>query len=126
MSDKDRLYLEAGEDTEQLINFIFQNLPDSEVDEIDLYRSAPANTGVAREPITTSAILACSSTMALSVLKLVRLWMEHRRQDRTTKFIYDAAQVNPEAAKLLAQLEKEHSKVSIEFEKVRLPEFKKP
>jgi hypothetical protein len=121
---KDRLCLEAGDDTEALVNFIFKELPDELVDEIELSRIAP-KTGVAREPITTGAILTCGTTLTLAVIQLVRRWMEQNRQKEHMKMIFDAAQQgNLEAAKLLLQLAKDHSKVVIEFEKVRVPEVK--
>jgi hypothetical protein len=55
------------------------------------------------------------------IFRLIEVWMEQRRQGEARRIIYQAAKENPEALKILAQLEKEHSNVIVELAKVRAP-----
>lgn len=118
---KDILCLASGEETESLINYIFKELPDEVIDEIDLDRIAPEGGGVARELVTTGAILTFATALAVPIFRLIETWLEQRRQGEARKIIYQAAKENPDALKILAQLEKDHSNLVVELAKVRAP-----
>ncbi len=118
---EDRFCLVAEADTEALVNFIFNGLSDEEADQVKLDRIVPEGGGVARELVTTGAVLTFVSALAVPIFRLVERWMEERRQDAARRFIYEAATENPEALKILADLEKLHSNVIVELAKVRSP-----
>jgi hypothetical protein len=116
---EDRLCIVADKDTEPLINFIFRELSDEDADNVKLDRMVPESGGVARELLTTGAILTFSTTLAVQIFRLIERWMEQQRQAEARKLIYEAATQNPEALKILSDLEKLHSNVSVELAKVR-------
>jgi hypothetical protein len=115
---RDRIAIAAGRDTEDLVNFIFQQLPDEVVDEVDLKRLSPEEAGVARELLTTAAILTASSTIAVSVVRLIERWVEARRQREAVELIYEAGKENPDVVKVLTELEKHHSNVGATFGRI--------
>ena len=111
----EKLQLSAEDETEDMINFVFRELPDEIVDQIELERLSPEGGGVARELITTAAILTFSSTLALPVFRLIEKWMENKREERSLELIYRAAQENPSVVKILADLEKHHADVAVKL-----------
>jgi hypothetical protein len=123
MEKLDKLSVYAGSDTDALVSFIFRQLPDAQVDQIGLDRIAGQGGGVARELITTAAVLSFSSALALPIFRLVERWMEQERQKRAMKLIYEAARETPQALEILAELEKKHTEVSVQYrgEGFRLP-----
>jgi hypothetical protein len=114
---EDRFCLAAGADTEALVNFIFNGLSDEDADQVKLDRIVPEGGGVARELVTTGAVLTFASALAVPIFRLVERWMEERRQAAARRFIYEAATENPEALKILGDLEKLHSNVIVELAK---------
>ena len=112
----DRIAVAAGTDTEDLVNFIFQQLPDEIVDGVDLKRLSPEEAGVARELVTAAAILTLSSTITVSVVRLIERWMEGRRQREAVQLIYEAGKENrDDVVKALTELEKLHTNVAATF-----------
>ena len=68
MGKTEQLTLSAGPETEALVNFIFKELSDQLVDQIDLKRVTPATGGVAREFITTGALLTLAPGHAVDAI----------------------------------------------------------
>ena len=111
----------GGPATEELINYIFRELPDEVVDQIDLARISPEGSGVARELITTGAVLTFASTLTVAIFRLVERWMEQQRQAKAMQLVYQASNENKEAMKTLAALEKKHAEVLVKYGAVRMP-----
>jgi len=119
MSHRDEvLAIAAGEDTEAIVNSIFKALPNDIVDEVALERISETSDGVARELITTAAVLTFSSAVAAKIFSLLERYMEERRQRAATELIYQAAKDNPTVLKILAELEKKHADVSVKIGKL--------
>jgi hypothetical protein len=115
MGKTEQLTLSAGPETEALVNFIFKELSDQLVDQIDLKRVTPATGGVAREFITTGALLTLAPALALPVFRLIERWMETNRQREAVNVIYQASKQDKELMKTLAELEKRHSDLMIKY-----------
>jgi hypothetical protein len=114
----DRLEFRLGAETEPLVNFIFRQLPDDLVDQIELDRIVPSGDGIARELVTTAAVLTFTSALAVPILRLVERYMEQTRQQTATQLIYQAAKDNPDALKILADLEAKHAELMVKRDSV--------
>jgi hypothetical protein len=126
MVENEKIALLSDLETESLVNFIFQNLPDDVVDQIDLTRLSPEAGGVAREPVTTAAILTFGSVLSVQIFRLIEKWMEQKRQQQAVTLIYEASKNgDSEAVKVLADLEKRHTDLSIKFGIVSLKDLRK-
>lgn len=126
MAEHEKVALLSGVETESLVNFIFQNLPDDVVDQIELTRVSPESGGIAREAVTTAAILTFGSVLSVPIFRLIEKWMEQRRQQQAVALIYEASKSGDgEAAKVLADLEKKHTDLSIRFGIVSLKDLRK-
>jgi len=119
---KDVLTIVADTETDNLVNFIFRELPDNVVDMIDLERLSPATTGVARELVTLAAVLTFSSTLSIAIFRLVERWMEQERQRVAAELIYKSGTDNPTVTKILSDLEKKHSDVLVRYGSLKLPD----
>ncbi len=113
---RDSIDIAAGQDTEALVNFIFGQLADDVVDQIDLERITPEGTGIARELVTTTAVLTFASALAVPIIGLIARWMEIQRQRTAIELIYKAVKENSGAVKELVELEKLHAQLSVKFE----------
>ncbi len=73
--------LEVGKDTEECLQFIFQNLNDEQVDQIDVERKHEDVVGVASEPVTSAALLNIPPELITSVVALISQWvlLKHKR-----------------------------------------------
>mgnify|MGYP000923239481 CR=1 FL=1 len=111
----DTAELRFGSATEDLVNFIYQSLPDEIADEVRLHRTAPDNIDIAREPTTIAAILTFSAMHAPRIVGLIERWMEGRRQGKAAELIYKAGKENPGVIKVLADLEKRHTGVMVQY-----------
>lgn len=120
-AEKDKLGLFFGPQTEDLINYIFRELSDDIVDEIDLDRISPEIGGVARELVTTGAILTFTAALAVPIFRLIERWMEQQRQREATELIYEAAKENPEVVSVLAEMEKQHIDFFVKRGKITVP-----
>jgi hypothetical protein len=112
MAERDRISL-SGPETEAMLKFIFSQLPDDVVDQIELDRMTPEGGGVAHELVTTAAILSLASALSVQIFHLIGKWMEQKRQQQATLLIYQSAKENPTALKI--DLEKQHTELSIKY-----------
>lgn len=106
--DMSSLDILGGEHTEELVSFVFSNLPDDIVDEISLERFGPEKGGVAKEFVTIGAALTFSSVLAVQIFGLIQRYMEEKRQEEALKLIYKAAKEDIRVAEILADIEKHH------------------
>lgn len=111
-TNKAQLFLNAGDETESLLNFITSNLEDKELDQIDVERVYPAGS-LASEPITISAAVFLSASAIYSVTRLLEKWLEKRRQGDVRRDLLIYWDKDPDLGKKLCELEKVHSSVVV-------------
>jgi hypothetical protein len=119
MSDEARLEISLGPDTEQFINEIFRALDDETVDQVELDKANEAD-GVAREPVTATAVLIFAAPLLYAIVPVIDRLLEHGRQRHHMHLIYQAAQDNPAAVEPLTRLAEKHADVSIGFQPIRV------
>jgi hypothetical protein len=112
--------ISMGGDTEAAINFVFENLTDAECDEIDLTRTTESG-GVAREPITSVALLSLAGGLALKIIPLIDRFLEHRRQRDHLELVMRAAENNSPALEALVKLAEKYADVTVKFVPIKTP-----
>lgn len=109
------LKIEAGEQTEGLVQFVTQELDDATLDQIDVQREIAQAPGLASEPITTAVTIVLGTAVIASVLRLVERWLENQRQLATLTIVADVLLKSEEAGKQLASLAEKHTNVSVSY-----------
>ena len=109
------LKLQAGEETEDLLKFILDDLPNETLDEIDVERTQARAHGLASEPITTAVVLTLGPPLVKRVCKLIDKWLEHRREERQMQLVLTAYERSPEIGAALADLAGKHADVAIAY-----------
>jgi hypothetical protein len=110
-----RFTLEAGEDTSDLDQFVFQQADLPPIDELVVKREFSRPDGLASEPITVTVIIGAAATTAVVIGRIVERWLENRRQREAVRVIVEVARELPELAEQLIKLEREHSRVSVSY-----------
>jgi hypothetical protein len=110
--DRAQLFLNAGEETEDLLEFITRQLDDKELDELHFERIHP-DQSLASEPITIAAVCTLSATVAYSVTRLLEKWLETRRQREVRRDLLIFWEKDPALGKKLCDLERVHSSVVV-------------
>ncbi len=105
--------IEAGDQTEDLIQFVTKQLDDATLDEIEIKREVEWPSGLASEPITI-AVTMIGMTVIVEVTRLVERWLEKKRQIETLKIVASAP--TNEIAEQLTRLAEKHVQVSIKYE----------
>lgn len=118
--------IEAGADTEELKNFIFQQLSDEEAAQIDLRQERSAAPGLAREPVTIAITLvigakmvaesALAATLVVTIGSLIERWMDQRAEAKARQQAIDIYPSQPELSELLLRHLDRFSSVSIRNE----------
>lgn len=122
---KETLFLSAGNRTNELLKFVLSELSDDEVDAIEVQREVQRDAGLAREPVTTSAVLALASTMTIVVGRLIERWLQANAHETHLKIVYRAAEGSgPEVAEILARLADKYADVEIRHGSLELPKSK--
>jgi hypothetical protein len=105
--------IEAGGQTEELIQFMLDELGD-EGDDIDVEREhAPAN-GVASEPITTAFVVGGLGFVGIITLgRVIEKWLENRRQKDALVLVLLGFSVSDEAGKAIAELAAKHKGIAV-------------
>ena len=109
------LFLEAGKNTEELLQFITSEIDDSTLDKIELHREVVKPDNLATEPLTIAATLALSTTLVITVGRIIERWLENRKQLDHLRIVADGFKESDEAGKGLAQVSKAHAAVSISY-----------
>ena len=120
----DKIAIIDDRHAEAIVTYIMNNLPDETIDGIELERISPISGGVAREVITTAAVLTLVPTVTVAVVRLIERWMEINRQQKSTQFIYEASKANPAALKALAELERKHTETFVKYGQIGDPRTK--
>ena len=109
------LTLEAGENTEELLQFIMNEVDDATLDEIEVQREVAKPENLATEPLTTAVTLALSATLVIHIGRIIERWLENRNQLDHLRIVADGFKTSDEAGKSLAQVSKAHASVSIAY-----------
>lgn len=111
----DVLALAAGELSEDLIRFVTAELDDEVLDEVDVYRVLDRQDDLASEPITIAVVLGLGTAATYSVGRIVERWIEKKRQHENIELVIEAYKVAPEAGRIVADLARNHSEVSVAY-----------
>ncbi len=112
------LEFEAGNDTEDLLQFILKDLTEEEVDAIEVKREVAKADNLATEPLTIAVTLLTSSPLIIAVGRIIERWIESRNQVKHLNLVAGGFEISDKAGMALADIAKAHAKVSIEY---RLP-----
>lgn len=116
------LKLSAGKDTEDLAKFVFAELDDETLDEIEVEREhAPAH-GLASEPVTVTLILTLGPPAILAIGRLTERWLEARRQERQMRLVMEAYEASPEAGQALKALAERNAEVALALADEPMPD----
>lgn len=114
--EEHRILINNGEYTEELLQYIFNEFSDNELDNITIERKYQEETsGYLGEPLTTAALLGLSATAIIGVIRIIERWLEHKKQERQMHLVLEGFKQSDEAGKALTQLAKNNNKVSIEY-----------
>lgn len=116
-----QLILSMNKGTEDLWQYILENISDSTLDEIEVERDIKDPSGLASEPVTAALILSLSSLTAAVILRLVERWMENKRQREQLEIVLQGFSISDEAGKAAASLAQKHADVSIKYGLPSLP-----
>lgn len=106
--------IEAGDQTEYLVQFVTNNLDDETLDGIELSREVDKPFGLVSEPITTAVILTLGPPAIIAVGRLLERLLEARRQLQTLTIIAQAT-TDDETRRLLTDLAKAHAQVAVSY-----------
>ncbi|MDM7175244.1 hypothetical protein QUH50_25515 [Klebsiella variicola] len=116
-----QLILSMNEGTEDLWQYILENISDSALDEIEVDRDIKDPSSLASEPVTAALILSLSSLTAATILRLVERWMENKKQHEQLEIVLRGFSISDEARKAAASLAQKHADVSIKYGLPGLP-----
>ncbi|HEX8246039.1 MAG TPA: hypothetical protein VF541_21165 [Longimicrobium sp.] len=106
--------IEAGKQTEELIQFILDELGET-ADEVDIERQHAAAHGLASEPITTSFVIGGLGFAGIVALgRIIEKWMENRREQEAMKFTLIGFSKSESAGNALAEIAKKHADIAVE------------
>jgi hypothetical protein len=121
-----KIRVEAGEYTEELKNYIFQNLTDEDALRIELEQERSIAPGLAREPITIAFVLilggkavaetAVGTALVLTIGSLIERWMDQREDRRKLDQAINIYDSDPELGKLLLKHLDRFSAIAIKNE----------
>lgn len=109
------LILDAGKSTEELVQFITNEMDDATLDKIEVQREVLKPENLATEPFTVTATLVLSTTLVITVGRIIERWLENRKQLDQLRIVADGFKSSDEAGKGLAQVSKAHAAVSIAY-----------
>lgn len=107
--------IEAGEQTEDLLQFVLSQIDDQMLDTIEIDREVAPQSGLASEPITTTILLTLASTAVIAISRLIERWMEERRQLREISVVAEGFSQSSEEGRALTELARSHSQVMVSF-----------
>lgn len=115
-----QLEISAGEHTEDLWQFIQQELSDEQLDEIEIERVLNRESAVASEPITTTIILVIGPVLVTAIARSVEKWIDIRRERGQQEMLIKAYGLSAEAGQSMQKLMSLQAKVNVQL----LPELK--
>lgn len=118
--------LEAGEFTEEVTQFLLENLDSATVDTISVSRDFEVTTGLASEPITSVVLISGSIAVVLGIIRLIERYLETQRQITTLTLVANGFSQSDEAGIQLAALAKKHAEVAISYDLLKIAPTKQP
>ncbi len=118
------LTLNADISTDSLVNFITNELSDDDLDNVDVQRIQDESSKLATEPVSVVAIITLSTTLAVSVCRIIERWIEMQKELKHMEIVADGFKISDEAGKALAKLGEKHASVSIHYKLLGLPSGK--
>ena len=110
-----KISLEAGEHTEELLQFILDEVGDEALDDIDVDRTLVESPGLAGEAVTAAVILGLAVPATIGVVRIVERWLEKKRQEDNLVLVLKGFEVSKEAGVAMAGLAGTHAKVAVEY-----------
>src|SRR6266404_3186120 len=101
-----KLLIEAGDDTENLLQFITSELDDQTLDQIEVQRSVAKPENLATEPLTIAAALVLTPPLVIVVGRIIERWLENRNQLAHLKIVAEGFNQSDEAGRSLTDLSK--------------------
>ena len=109
------IHIDAGDQTEALLQYITNELDDKTLDQIEIEREVVKSDNLATEPLTTAATLALATTAVIAVARIIERWMENHRQMTQLRIVAEGFKQSDEAGKALAEVSKTYTRVSIAY-----------
>jgi hypothetical protein len=110
------LTLDAGADTESLLQFITRNVDDATLDQIEVQREIQTPDRLTTEPLTVSAALILATPLlVVTVGRIIERWLENRNQLAHLRIVAEGFTQSDEAGKCLADVSKAHAKVAVAY-----------
>lgn len=109
------IHIDAGAETEAMLQFITDELDDATLDEIEIQRDVVKSDNLATEPLTAAATLTLATTAIIAVARIIERWMENKRQETQINIVAEGFKQSDQAGKALAEVSKTYSKVSIAY-----------
>jgi hypothetical protein len=110
-----KLELKAGDQTEELLRFITNELDDEVLDTIEIEREGLRSDKLATEPLTVAATLTLATTTVVIIGRLIERWLENKKQIDQLDIVAEGFKQSDEAGKALSVLAKMNAKVSIAY-----------
>ena len=117
------LQIEAGDKTEELIRYIFNELDDENLDVTDVTKNVDTSGNIAFEPITISAILGTSTVVAILIARLIEKWMDSQKETANLELIYQAGNsgLSDAAINAIKEVASKYADVSISNGVISIP-----
>ncbi len=109
------LVVNAGKDTESLLQMITNELDDASLDTIDVRRDVEKSQNLATEPLTLAATLVFSAPLMVAIGRIMERWLENKNQLQHLHIIAEGFSQSDAAGKALAEVSKAHARVSVEY-----------
>jgi hypothetical protein len=107
------ILLSAGEYSEDLIEYITDQLDDEALDTMDVYRELERQDDLAAEPITAAVLIGVPSVIAVG--RIIERWIEKRRQAENLKLVLKAYKISESAGKGAAEVAGRHSEIDYQL-----------
>jgi hypothetical protein len=113
--------IEAGRETEELIQFMLDKLGEEGKD-IDVEREQASASGVASEPITTACVVSGLGLAGiLALARVIEKWLENGRQRDALELVLDGFSESGDAGNAMAELAAKHKEIAIRYGIPKVP-----
>ncbi|CAM1345509.1 hypothetical protein [Tenacibaculum amylolyticum] len=119
-----KIYIDNGEETEDLIQFLLNELSDAEIDNLEIDRKYDETQSYAGEPLTTAALLGLATTATIGIIRIIERWLEYKKQERQIILVIEGFKQSDEAGKAVSKLAENNNKVSIEYKLTKKSDLK--
>ena len=109
------IHIDAGAQTEDLIQYITSELDDATLDQIEIHREVVKSGNLATEPLTAAALLTLATTTVVVVARIIERWLESQKQLEQLAIVAKGFKQSDQAGQALADVSKTFSKVSVAY-----------